>query len=88
MVARMKIFNLVLLFSVFIIFFPQIPQWIGKFFPTYYFIHPILTITQDGATWADVWWEAVVLIVVDILVLFLASRVLRVRMLGKEVGKF
>ena len=88
LIARMKIFNLVLLFPALVLFFPRIPQWIGKFFPTYYFIHPILTITQDGATWSDVWWEAVILIVVDILVLFLASRVLRVRMLGKEVGKF
>lgn len=88
LVARMKLFNLVLLLPALVLFFPQVPQWIGKFFPTYYFIHPILTITQDGATWADVWWEAAVLIVVDILVLLLASRVLRVRMLGKEVGKF
>lgn len=88
LIARMKIFNIVLLFPALVLFFPRIPQWIGKFFPTYYFIHPILAITQDGATWADVWWEAAVLIVIDILVLFLASRVLRVRMLGKEVGKF
>lgn len=85
LIARMKMFNIVLLFPALVILFPQIPQWIAKFFPTYYYIHPILTITQDGAVWADVWWEAVVLIVVDILVLFLASRVLKTRMLGEKV---
>ncbi|MGD2251098.1 MAG: ABC transporter permease [Candidatus Methanofastidiosia archaeon] len=86
LIARMKMFNIILLFPALVILFPQIPQWIAKFFPTYYYIHPILAITQDGAVWADLWWEAVVLIIVDILVLVLASRVLRVRMLEEEVG--
>jgi ABC-2 type transport system permease protein len=37
LIARMKLFNLFLLFPALVIFFPQIPQWIGKLFPLYYF---------------------------------------------------
>ncbi|MFQ6089318.1 MAG: ABC transporter permease, partial [Candidatus Methanofastidiosia archaeon] len=86
LIARMKIFNLFLQFPALVILFPQIPQWIGKFFPTYYFIDPILAITQKGATWSDVWWEAVILIFCDVFVLVLAAKVLRRRMIGKEIG--
>ncbi|MHC1604808.1 MAG: ABC transporter permease [Candidatus Methanofastidiosia archaeon] len=85
LIARMKIFNLFLQFPAFVILFPQIPQWIGKFFPTYYFVEPIISITQKGAGLSDVWWMAVVLVLCDILVLILASKVLKERMLGKEI---
>ncbi len=85
LIARMKIFNLFLMFPAFIILFPQIPQWIGKFFPLYYFVHPLLSITQRGAGWADVWWEAVVLLLFDLVVLVLAAKVLRERMLGEKI---
>lgn len=85
LIARMKIFNLFFMFPAFVILFPQIPQWLGYFFPTYYFIEPILAITQKGAGLSDVWWKALVLIAVDILVVILASKVLRERMLGKEI---
>lgn len=85
LVARMKMFNIFLMFPAFVILFPQIPQWIGRFFPTYYYIDPILAITQKGAGWSDVWWEAVILIVIDVVVVFLAARILRERMLGKEI---
>ncbi len=85
LIARIKIFNLFLMFPAFVVLFPQIPQWLGYFFPTYYYIDPILEVTQKGVGWADVWWEAVVLVVIDVVVLILAGRVLRERMLGKEI---
>ena len=34
--------------------FPEIPAWIGKIFPTYYIIQPVMDIIQDGAGWMDV----------------------------------
>jgi ABC-2 type transport system permease protein len=86
LVARMKLFNVFLLFPAFIILFPQIPQWLGYFFPTYYFVDPLMAITQKGAGLSDVWWQAVVLVAIDCGVMVLASKVLRVRMLGKEIG--
>ena len=85
LITRMKIFGVILYFPALIIMFPQIPQWLGKFFPTYYFIDPIFSITQKGAGWSDVWWKAVILLACDVVVLALASKVLRKRMLGKKI---
>lgn len=42
--------------------FPQIPEWIGRLFPTYYFVAPVVEITQQGATWSDVAPEVLILI--------------------------
>ena len=36
------------------ILFPQIPQWIGKIFPSYYVMSPIMDLTQKGSSWAAV----------------------------------
>ena len=85
LITRIKIFGLILYFPALIIMFPQIPQWLGRFFPTYYFIDPIFSITQKGAGWSDVWWKAVILVVCDVIVLALATKVLRKRMLGKKI---
>ncbi len=41
--------------------FPQIPQWIGRIFPTYYMINPIVQVTQHNATFVDVWPELAIL---------------------------
>jgi len=85
LITRIKIFGVILYFPALIIMFPQIPQWLGKFFPTYYFIDPIFSITQKGAGWSDVWWKAVILLACDVVVLALAAKVLRRRMLGKKI---
>ncbi|MBU7012702.1 MAG: ABC transporter permease [Theionarchaea archaeon] len=85
LISRMKLLGFFFMIPALVILFPQIPQWIGKFFPTYYFIHPLLVITQKGAGWSDVWWEAVVMIIIDVVVLYATSRVLRKRMLGKAI---
>ncbi|MBU7009103.1 MAG: ABC transporter permease [Theionarchaea archaeon] len=85
LITRIKTFGVILYFPAVVIMFPQIPQWIGKFFPTYYFIDPIFSITQEGAGWSDVWWKAVILLACDVVVLVLAAKVLRERMLGKKI---
>ncbi len=85
LITRIKIFGLILYFPALVIMFPQIPQWLGKFFPTYYFIDPIFSITQKGAGWSDVWWKAVILLACDVVVLALAAKMLRRRMLGKKI---
>jgi len=85
LISRMKLLGFFFMIPALVILFPQIPQWLGKFFPTYYFIHPLLVITQRGATWSDVWWEAVVMIIIDVVVLYATSRVLRRRMLGEAI---
>ena len=42
-----------------VIFFiwPNLPQWIAKIFPTYYFLSPLFEIAIRGAGLADVWLE-------------------------------
>jgi len=42
--------------------FPNIPQWIGRFFPTYYMLEPIVEISQRGGGWADIATDVFVLI--------------------------
>lgn len=61
--------------------FPQLPQWIGRIFPTYYIIDPVVQVTQHGATFANVWPELVVLGVLIVVLLgavaFVVSRATR-----------
>ncbi len=57
----------ILLFGPAIIFmFPQIPQWIGRIFPTYYLLQPIITISQQGGNWTDIATNTFILIGLDI----------------------
>ena len=60
--ATVKATGILLYAPAIIYLFPSIPQWIGRIFPTYYIIHPILEITQNGATWADIRLEVGILI--------------------------
>ncbi len=41
--------------------FPGIPAWIGRLFPTYYLMNPIMEITQKGASWSNVAGEVAIL---------------------------
>lgn len=47
-------------------FFPQVPDWVSQIFPTYYLINPIIGITQHAAQFADVWLDALILLLFDI----------------------
>jgi len=42
--------------------FPQIPEWVGKLFPTYYIINPIMEITRKGGGWSTVNLDVFILI--------------------------
>ena len=48
---------IVLLAPVIFFIWPNLPQWIGKLFPTYYFLSPLFDIAIRGAGLADVWPE-------------------------------
>lgn len=59
----------ILLFGpAFIYMFPQIPQWIGRIFPTYYMLEPIMAISQRGSGWADIATNVFILIGLDIII--------------------
>lgn len=56
--------------------FPQIPAWIGRIFPTYYIMNPLLAVSQDGARLGDVADELAILCAFVGLLLFAFTRVL------------
>jgi ABC-2 type transport system permease protein len=59
----------ILLFGPAIIYmFPQIPQWIGRVFPTYYMLEPIMVISQRGANWTEIALNVFILIGIDVLI--------------------
>jgi ABC-2 type transport system permease protein len=45
--------------------FPSIPAWIGRIFPTYYLLQPVIDISQKGAGWAQVRFDAIILAAID-----------------------
>jgi len=60
----------ILLFGPAIIYmFPQIPQWIGKLFPTYYFLQPIIAISQGGSSWPDIATNVFILVGLDLILI-------------------
>jgi ABC-2 type transport system permease protein len=80
--ATMKSMGIVLYAPALVYMFPEIPQWIGKIFPTYYLIQPVIEIIQKGASWKDVLPEFIILVVLIvvlfILVAFVGRRITRV----------
>ena len=66
----------ILLFGPAVIYmFPQIPEWIGRIFPTYYMLEPIMAISQRGAGWSEISLNIFILIGIDVVIfgLFLLS---------------
>ncbi len=76
--ATIKSMGIVLYAPAIVHMFPAIPQWIGKLFPTYYMIQPVVEITQNGAAWADIAWQVYILIGLIVLIAvglgFIASK--------------
>ncbi len=59
--GTIKGMGLILYAPALIFMFPEIPQWIARLFPTYYIIRPVIEITQEGASFADVLLELIIL---------------------------
>lgn len=51
--------------------FPQIPEWIGRIFPTYYQLTPIVAISQKDVKWPDIASDVYVLIGIILALLFI-----------------
>ena len=56
--------------------FPQVPEWIGRLFPTYYVMNPLLEVSQNGARFADIAVDLAVLAAIIAALLFILSRVI------------
>jgi len=60
--AVIKAMGLLLYAPLFIYLFPTIPQWVGRIFPTYYMIGPLMEISQKDASWPQVSTDIYILI--------------------------
>ncbi len=72
--ALMKGLGIVLYAPGFVYMFPQIPQWIGRIFPTYYILNPVVEISQRGAGWAEIALNIYVLIGLIAVAVFIAFK--------------
>jgi len=60
--ATIKGIGILLYAPAIVYLFPSLPQWVGRIFPTYYVIGPIMDVTQQGATFADIAPDVAILI--------------------------
>jgi ABC-2 type transport system permease protein len=74
-----KTAGIILFAPVFVFLFPQIPEWIGKIFPTYYILQPIVVVSQLGGGWSDIAVNISVLIGIDIVLIIILLAVIRQR---------
>ena len=59
--ATLKAVGILLYAPVFVYMFPGIPQWVGRIFPTYYIVQPVVELSQSGGSWPDIAAEVFVL---------------------------
>ena len=52
--------------------FPQIPEWVGRLFPTYYMLQPVVSLSLGRGGWSDIAVSLFVLIGLDVMLAFLA----------------
>jgi ABC-2 type transport system permease protein len=69
--------GIILIAPVIVYLFPSIPHWVGNIFPTYYFVQPLVDISQGGGGWPEIAVNVAILAVLDILLLAILGAVLR-----------
>ncbi len=74
-----KTAGIILFAPVFVFLFPQIPEWVGKIFPTYYILQPIVELSQLGGGWSDIATNTFVLIGIDVTIIIALLAVIRKR---------
>jgi ABC-2 type transport system permease protein len=55
--------------------FPQIPQWIGYIFPTFYVIKPVVDLTINGLGFESIIFELVILIAIVAAIMIIINRI-------------
>jgi len=74
-----KTAGIILFAPVFVFLFPQIPEWVGKIFPTYYILQPIVEVSQLGGGWSDIATNTFILIGIDAAIIIVLLAVIRKR---------
>lgn len=69
-----KVLGLVLYAPGILEIFPQVPQWIGRVFPTYYIMNPLLEVSLHAARFADIALELAILVGFILILAFVLSR--------------
>lgn len=62
--------GIILFAPVFIYMFPQIPEWIGRIFPTYYMLQPVVELSLRGGSWSDIAVNVFILIGLNVVIAF------------------
>jgi ABC-2 type transport system permease protein len=71
-------FGGLLLFGPAIVFmFPQMPQWIGYFFPTFYVIKPVVDLSVNSLGFSSIILNLVILAIIVIIIAMVVSTVVR-----------
>jgi ABC-2 type transport system permease protein len=72
-----KIGGILLFFPAIVYLFPQIPAFVGKFFPTYYVLEPIIELSKGQINKASIWQNLMVCLIIDVIlgvIVFLQSK--------------
>ncbi len=77
LLASYKIAGILLYAPALVYMFPQIPEWVGRIFPSYYIIEPIVELAQCGGGWSDIAVNVFVLVGLIVLFTVVLSLVLR-----------
>ena len=72
-----KVLGLVLYAPGLLELFPRIPAWIGRVFPTYYVMNPLLEISQNAAHFTDIALDLAILVAFIAVLLFVLTRVIQ-----------
>jgi ABC-2 type transport system permease protein len=75
--ATARFAQLIIFVPALFIMFPWFPQWVAKIFPSYYFVQPIMDISQGGATWADVSTKVFILIGCNVIIGIIAWQMIK-----------
>jgi ABC-2 type transport system permease protein len=64
--AAWKLGGMLLVFPVVFFIWPELPSWIGRLGPTYYFLRPVYAAAAEGAVFAEVWGDLAVAAVIAV----------------------
>lgn len=76
-----KAIGIFLFAPAFVYMFPEIPQWVGRIFPTYYMISPVIAVSMQGAGWTQIQGEVIILV---LLILVLVGILAYIAQLGRQ----
>jgi ABC-2 type transport system permease protein len=71
-----KAFGLILFAPGILEMFPSVPGWVGRFFPTYYMMNPLLEVSQNGAGLSDIVGDLAMLVALTGVLIFVLTRVI------------